>query len=85
MCIRSHLSFAQVLTKSRSIGALSGSFIVDKFGRRRILLTSTTAITVILILVSGLLSSQGNTARANAGVTFIYLFMVIFSFGWTPM
>ncbi|TEB39855.1 general substrate transporter [Coprinellus micaceus] len=67
------------------IGALSGSFIVDKFGRRRILLTSTTAITVILILVSGLLSSQGNTARANAGVTFIYLFMVIFSFGWTPM
>ncbi|KAF6757384.1 general substrate transporter [Ephemerocybe angulata] len=67
------------------IGALSGSFIVDRFGRRRILLTGTASITVILAIVAGLLSSQGSAARANAGITFVYLFMVVFSFGWTSM
>ncbi|PPR01740.1 hypothetical protein CVT24_001560 [Panaeolus cyanescens] len=67
------------------IGALSGSAIVDRFGRRRILLVSTTTIAAILAIVTGLLSSFGNAARANAGITFIYLFMVVFSFGWTPM
>ncbi|KAJ2919200.1 hypothetical protein MD484_g1231, partial [Candolleomyces efflorescens] len=67
------------------IGALAGSFVIDRFGRRRILLTATSAVTVILAIVCGLLSEQGNSMRANAGITFIYLFMVIFSFGWTPM
>ncbi|KAJ3509423.1 hypothetical protein NLJ89_g5230 [Agrocybe chaxingu] len=67
------------------IGALSGSAIIDRFGRRKILLLSTISITAILAIVSGLLSSFGNSARANAGITFIYLFMVVFSFGWTPM
>ncbi|CAA7261515.1 unnamed protein product [Cyclocybe aegerita] len=67
------------------IGALSGSAIIDRFGRRKILLLSTISITAILAIVSALLSSFGNSARANAGITFIYLFMVVFSFGWTPM
>ena len=61
------------------------TFIIDRFGRRRILLTATSAITVILAIVSGLLSSQGNAMRATAGIALIYLFMVVFSFGWTPM
>jgi MFS family permease len=64
---------------------LTGSFIVDRFGRRRILLLATTTIAVILAIVSGLLSTTGSAARANAGITFVFLFMVVFSFGWTPM
>ncbi|KAF9533254.1 general substrate transporter [Crepidotus variabilis] len=67
------------------IGALTGTFTVDRFGRRKILLIATIAITVILAVVSGLLSSFGNVARSNAGITFVLLFMVIFSYGWTPM
>ncbi|KAH6912938.1 general substrate transporter [Coprinopsis sp. MPI-PUGE-AT-0042] len=69
------------------IGALSGSAIIDRFGRRRILLTATAAITGILAIVTGLLSDAGELSpvRSNAGISFIYLFMVVFSFGWTPM
>ncbi|GLB38423.1 putative general substrate transporter [Lyophyllum shimeji] len=69
------------------IGALSGSAIIDRFGRRKILLTSTAMIAAILAIVTGLLSSNGNAnaAQANAGITFVFLFMVVFSFGWTPM
>ncbi|KJA16923.1 hypothetical protein HYPSUDRAFT_46832 [Hypholoma sublateritium FD-334 SS-4] len=63
----------------------SGSATVDRFGRRKVLLYSTIVMCVILAIVTGLLSEFGNAARANAGITFIYLFMVVFSYGWTPM
>ncbi|KAF8917115.1 general substrate transporter [Mucidula mucida] len=68
-------------------GALAGSFTVDRFGRRKVLLAGTIAITCILALVTGLLgsSTSSNTTQANAGISFIYLFMVVFSFGWTAM
>lgn len=59
--------------------------IIDRFGRRKILLTSTCIITVILAIVTGLLSSKGDAPQGNAGISFIFLFMVVFSFGWTPM
>ncbi|KAJ6613345.1 major facilitator superfamily domain-containing protein [Mycena sp. CBHHK59/15] len=65
--------------------ALFGSFMVDRLGRRKNMLISTSMLVVILGIVSGLLSSYGSAARANAGITFIYLFMVVFSFGWTAM
>ncbi|KAJ7095888.1 general substrate transporter [Mycena belliarum] len=67
------------------IGALFGSFMVDRLGRRKNLLISTGMLVVILAIISGLLSSFGSTARANAGIAFIYLFMVVYSFGWTAM
>jgi hypothetical protein len=62
-----------------------GSAMVDRIGRRKLLLIGTSCITVILAIVSGLLSETGSTARSNAGVTFIFLFGVFFSFGWTAM
>ncbi|KAG6890814.1 hypothetical protein C0995_003247 [Termitomyces sp. Mi166 len=69
------------------IGALAGSAVIDCFGRRKVLLSSTMIITCILAITTGLLSSNdtGNIAQGNAGITFIFLFMVVFSFGWTPM
>jgi hypothetical protein len=40
-----------------------------------------------MAIVAGLLSDAGtqNAMRANAGITFIFLFMVFFSFGITPL
>ncbi|KAL1674122.1 general substrate transporter [Schizophyllum commune] len=69
------------------IGALAGSFTVDRWGRRKVLFYSTVTITAILAIVTGLLGSNkgGNLMQANAGISFIYLFMVVFSYGWTAM
>ncbi|KAA1469980.1 general substrate transporter [Dentipellis sp. KUC8613] len=69
------------------LGALTGSASVDHIGRRKLLLWSTGLCATTLAIVTGLLSDngKGNQTRANAGISFIYLFMVIFSFGWTPM
>ncbi|KAI0320169.1 general substrate transporter [Amylostereum chailletii] len=67
------------------IGALTGSSLADRIGRRKLLISATAGCVVALTIVAGLLSKSGDSARSNAGISFIYLFMVIFSFGWTPM
>lgn len=55
-------------------GALTGTAIVDKVGRRFLLLFATCACTVGMFLVAGLLSPTGDTTskmRADAGISFI--------------
>jgi len=69
------------------IGALSGSAIVDHVGRRKLLLTGITCAAVGMLIVGALLSPTGvqSKTRADAGISFIFLFMVFFSFGFTPL
>lgn len=64
-----------------------GSVVVDRIGRRKLLLIGTTCCVVILAIVTGLLSdtTAAGGARSNTGITFIFLFGVVFSFGWTAM
>jgi hypothetical protein len=68
-------------------GALSGTAIVDKVGRRKLFLTAEICCVCGMAIVAGLLSDAGpqNAMRANAGISFIFLFMVLFSFGITPL
>jgi len=67
------------------IGALTGSALVDYIGRRRLLLTSTGSLVILLTIASALLSNVDSHPRGAAGISMIYLFMVVYSFGWTPM
>lgn len=67
-------------------GALAGSAVVDRVGRRKLSIGATATITVMLAIIAGMLSHKNaGAALSNAGITFIFLFMVIFSFGWTAM
>lgn len=67
------------------MGALVGSASVDRLGRRRQLIIGTSVCAVLLYVCSGLFSHTGSSERANAGITFIFLFMVVFSFGYTAI
>ncbi|KAF8516839.1 general substrate transporter [Hysterangium stoloniferum] len=68
------------------MGALAGSTIVDRIGRRKLTLTATGTLVAILAIVSALLSNPTTSpGRSSAGIAFVYLFMVVFSFGWTPI
>jgi MFS family permease len=71
------LNFINSITSM--MGALSGALVVDRLGRRKLLLTGTSALVVCLAIVVGLLhGASGNTkadphwsaARGNAGITF---------------
>jgi MFS family permease len=67
-------------------GALFGSWTVDRLGRRRQLLIGTAICATLLFTITGLLSGKTySEVRSNAGISLIYLFMVVFSFGWTAM
>ncbi|RSH82927.1 hypothetical protein EHS25_005917 [Saitozyma podzolica] len=61
------LNFVNSITSF--VGALSGTAIVDKVGRRKLFLTAEICC---------------NAMRASAGISFIFLFMVLFGFGITP-
>jgi len=69
------------------IGALTGSAIIDHVGRRKLMLFASCSAMIGMLIVGGLLSPAGedNSTRATAGISFIFLFMVFFSFGWTPL
>ncbi|WWC71162.1 uncharacterized protein I206_105115 [Kwoniella pini CBS 10737] len=79
------LNFANSLTSFG--GALAGTALTDYMGRRPLLLSGITSCMVGMALAAGLLSPAGaqTATRANAGITFIFLFMVGYSFGITPL
>lgn len=52
------------------VGALTGSILVDRFGRRQILIGSTFTLVLMLAIIIGLLSSTGTSTQANAGISF---------------
>ncbi|PPQ98005.1 hypothetical protein CVT26_003067 [Gymnopilus dilepis] len=79
------LKNAGVVSQDRQLTLNFGSATVDRYGRRKILLLATSLMVVVLTAVTGLLSDVGSVTRANLGIGFIYLFMVVYSFGWTPM
>ncbi|KAF8208924.1 major facilitator superfamily domain-containing protein [Mycena galopus ATCC 62051] len=67
--------------------ALLGSFMVDRTGRRSNLLAGTGSLGVILAIVSGMLRTLACLLPddGNAGIALIYLFMVVYSAGYTAM
>ncbi|KAJ7175837.1 general substrate transporter [Mycena filopes] len=58
---------------------LSGSAMVDRWGRRKNLLSATAGLVVILAIVSG------TPPPLFLASPFIFLFNVMYSFGWTAM
>jgi len=68
------------------ISALSGLRFIERWGRRPTLMLSSTgmAICVILITICTALTPKHPQA-GSAGIAFLYIFLVVFSFVWTPM
>jgi hypothetical protein len=79
------LNFVNSVTSM--FGAATGTVIVDRVGRRKLMLFALMSCVGWLTLVTILLSPVGNesNARASAGIASIYLFMVFFSLGITPL
>lgn len=70
------------------IFAFLGSTMVDKVGRRPLLIWVNVGCALCWIGVStasGIQASRGDKASSAATVAMIYIFQVIYSIGWTPM
>ncbi|TAQ89900.1 hypothetical protein B7494_g1772 [Chlorociboria aeruginascens] len=78
------------------LGALLGARLTDKVGRRPLLLYTTIFCAICFAVITGTsrlanptidttIDHVGNAAAANTTVAFIFIFGIVFSFGWTPL
>ncbi|CEL02145.1 Putative Sugar transporter (Hexose transporter) [Aspergillus calidoustus] len=71
------------------LGAILGARMTDTIGRRPLLIYSLLFCSVAFAIITGTskqaTEDPSNTAAANTTIAFIYLFGIIFSFGWTPL
>ncbi|RPB03387.1 hypothetical protein L873DRAFT_1761251 [Choiromyces venosus 120613-1] len=79
-----------ILTAVSFGAAVAGCFLVDRVGRRMVLMIGTSLFivwwTIITILVSHFgKQSNTNTMGSGATIAFIYLFGITFSFSYTPL
>lgn len=68
------------------IASLAGAATLDRFGRRKALLFSTAGALVCMSVVAACTAkSSPGSADSYVVVAFIFLFGVVFSFGYTPL
>ncbi|KAL5317835.1 hypothetical protein ACEPPN_014935 [Leptodophora sp. 'Broadleaf-Isolate-01'] len=69
------------------VAALLGARMTDKIGRRPLLLYSIVFCSVCFAIITGTskLGESGNSGAAYTTIVFIFVFGVVFSFGWTPL
>ncbi|KAF1985002.1 sugar transporter [Aulographum hederae CBS 113979] len=68
--------------------SISGTYLIDVWGRKPTALISTGALTVFIFIVGALTKVYGtsnNQSGVYGTVAAIFLFMGSYSFGWTPL
>jgi len=71
------------------LGAILGARLTDRIGRRPLLIYSLLFCSMCFAVITGTskMSTDDPTkaAAANTTVAFIFIFGIVFSFGWTPL
>ncbi|KAJ5459940.1 uncharacterized protein N7458_001492 [Penicillium daleae] len=71
------------------ITSVSGAGLTDRIGRRPLMIYSLLFCSVAFAIILGTsklsVDDPSNSSAANTSVAFIYLFGIVFSFGWTPL
>lgn len=71
------------------VGAVTGARMTDVVGRRPLLLYTIVSASVCFAIITGCSKeatvNPSNSAAADATIAFIFIFGVVFSFGWTPL
>jgi len=66
--------------------ALCGLRFVGHIGRRKLLMASSTGMSACVAIITACTANQaGKPAVGGAGIAFLYVFLVVFAFAWTPM
>ncbi|KAF7557391.1 hypothetical protein G7Z17_g640 [Cylindrodendrum hubeiense] len=66
------------------VGSIIPVFLIDRLGRRSLLMISSMGLAGCFCIAAGLLSS-GNLTAAYAGVAFIFIFQLFLGVGWLPV
>lgn len=65
--------------------ALSGLRWMDRLGRRKLLITSSIGMSLSVAVITACTAQQaGHPVVGGVGIAFVYVFLVVFAFSWTP-
>jgi len=68
------------------IAALCGLRFIHKFGRRQLLMFSSTGMSISVAIITACTANYaGRPAVGGTGIAFLYVFLVVFAFAWTPL
>jgi sugar porter (SP) family MFS transporter len=73
-----------------TISTLPALFLIDKVGRKPLLLAGAVGTFISLIIVGGVIGRYGDTIKDHpaagwAGIAFVYIYDVNFSYSWAPI
>ncbi|CAK7226490.1 hypothetical protein SBRCBS47491_006249 [Sporothrix bragantina] len=84
--VSTQLLLNAIQTPVMACAALVGLSMVHKFGRRPLLMISSTGMTICMAIITACTAQQkGKPAVGGTGIAFLYIFLVCFAFAWTPM
>jgi sugar porter (SP) family MFS transporter len=73
-----------------TISTLPALFLIDKIGRRPLLLSGAAGTFISLVIVGGIIGGYGDTLKDHpaagwTGIAFVYIYDVNFSYSWAPI
>ncbi|EAT82412.1 hypothetical protein SNOG_10077 [Parastagonospora nodorum SN15] len=73
-----------------TLSTLPALFLIDKIGRRPLLLSGAAGTFISLCIVGGVIGGYGNTLKDHpaagwTGIAFVYIYDVNFSYSWAPI
>ncbi|KIY02247.1 uncharacterized protein Z520_02385 [Fonsecaea multimorphosa CBS 102226] len=84
--VHTQLLLNALQTPIMMVAALCGLRFVEKLGRRKVLMVSSAGMSASVAVITACTANQaGKPAVGATGVAFLYVFLVVFAFAWTPM
>ncbi|KAI0666318.1 general substrate transporter [Trametes maxima] len=82
---RTQLLLNALQTPIMMAAALSGLRWQDRLGRRKLLIASSTGMSLSVAVITACTAQQaGRPVVGGVGIAFVYVFLVVFAFAWTP-
>ncbi|KIJ69681.1 hypothetical protein HYDPIDRAFT_171710 [Hydnomerulius pinastri MD-312] len=82
---RSQLLCNALQTPIMMISTLAGLNFIERYGRRKLLMTSSLWMSIsVAVIIACTAKQAGHPAVGLVGIAFIYVFLVAFAFVWTP-
>jgi sugar porter (SP) family MFS transporter len=84
--VTTQLLLNAIQTPVMFVAAICGSKSTDLIGRRKMFIIGSSGMTLSMIVITACTARQaGHPAVGGTGIAFIYVFLVSFAFGWTPL
>jgi len=84
--VTTQLLLNAIQTPVMMVAALCGLRFIHKFGRRKLLMFSSAGMSASVAIITACTANQaGKPAVGGTGIAFLYVFLVVFAFAWTPM